>query len=327
MTRIAVIGAGIAGLAAARELASAGLQPVVFDKGRGPGGRTSTRRAPPFAFDHGAQYFTVRDAHFAHVVQSWWAEGVAAPWNGRIVALEHARARELDDATLRFVGVPGMNALASRMAKELDVRCNTRVARADFSAQGWRLAGDDGASLGEFDRLVATLPHPQALELFGANSAFAPRTARSVVHPCWAVLLGAAQRLELDFDGAFCADSALSWIARDSSKPGRPPHEAWVLHATPEWTRAHLEAPREHVLELLLAEFWRITGLREQHLEHRDAHRWRYALPAPVDGPVEATWVDVERRLALAGDACVGGRIEGAFLSGRAAARAILTGL
>jgi len=326
LTRVAVIGAGIAGLAAAQELAQAGLQVVVFDKGRGPGGRTSTRRAAPYAFDHGAQYFTVRDAHFAHVVQSWWAEGVAAPWNGRIVSLEHAVVRELDGATLRFVGVPGMNALAGRMARELDVRCNTRVARADFAEQRWRLSGDDGASLGEFERLVATLPHPQALDLFGADAAFAPRAARSVVHPCWAVLLGAAERLELDFDGAFCASSALSWIARDNSKPGRPQHEAWVLHATPEWTREHLEAPREAVLELLTAEFWRITGLPEKALQHRDAHRWRYALPAPIDGPVEATWVDVERGLALAGDACVGGRIEGAFLSGRAAARAILTG-
>jgi len=323
--RVAVIGAGIAGLAAARELAHAGLRPVVFDKGRGPGGRSSTRRASPFAFDHGAQYFTVRDPHFAHVVQTWWAEGVAAPWNGRIVSLEHARARELADATLRFVGVPGMSALAQRMSDDLDVRCNTRVASASYSEQRWRLAGDDGASLGEFEQLVATLPHPQALELFGPNVAFASRAGRSTVHPCWAVLLGAEQRLELEFDGAFCASSALSWIARDSSKPGRPPHEAWVLHATPEWTRAHLEATREVVLELLLAEFGRVTGLGERRWLHRDAHRWRYALPAPVDGPVETAWVDRERGLALAGDACVGGRIEGAFLSGRAASHALLT--
>ena len=58
---VAVIGAGMAGLAAARTLAAAGHAVQVFDKGRGIGGRLSTRRTDYGAFDHGAQYATVRD--------------------------------------------------------------------------------------------------------------------------------------------------------------------------------------------------------------------------------------------------------------------------
>ncbi|HIP78813.1 MAG TPA: FAD-binding protein, partial [Kiloniellaceae bacterium] len=43
--RIAVIGAGLAGLLCARRLQDAGLHPVVFEKSRGLGGRLATRRA------------------------------------------------------------------------------------------------------------------------------------------------------------------------------------------------------------------------------------------------------------------------------------------
>ena len=87
MRRVAIVGAGVAGLAAARALLEAGHAPVVLDKGRGPGGRISTRRAEPFAFDHGAQYFTARDPRFVEQVAAWEAGGVVARWEGRIGAL------------------------------------------------------------------------------------------------------------------------------------------------------------------------------------------------------------------------------------------------
>ena len=68
MPAYAVIGAGLAGIACARRLRAAGLDVGVFDQGRRPGGRLATRDGEQAAFDHGAQYFTVRDAGFAELV-------------------------------------------------------------------------------------------------------------------------------------------------------------------------------------------------------------------------------------------------------------------
>ncbi len=319
--RVAVIGAGVAGLAAADEFARGGFAPVVFDKGRGPGGRTSVRRAPPFEFDHGAQYFTARDEGFIERVRQWRTEGVVAPWTGRIVALASGRVTELREPTLRWVGVPAMNAPAQRLARELNVRCSTTVSSATFEHGAWRLLDAEGASLGEFELLVATLPLPQAAELFRGQNELAQRAAQVEANPCWVVLVGLHQRLAVEFDGAFCHDSGLSWVARNNSKPGRAASESWVLHATPEWTRAHLELSREQVAARLIDEFARASGVELQPLAHADAHRWRYALPAPVESCSASTWLDRERALAFAGDGCVGGRVEGAFLSGQAAAR------
>jgi predicted NAD/FAD-dependent oxidoreductase len=64
--RIAVIGAGIAGLACAREIARADVAVTVFEKARGLGGRLATRRDGNLAFDHGAQYLTVHRGRNPH---------------------------------------------------------------------------------------------------------------------------------------------------------------------------------------------------------------------------------------------------------------------
>ena len=50
---IAVCGAGISGTLCSSILASHGYRVSIFEIGRGPGGRTSSRRQEGFYFDHG----------------------------------------------------------------------------------------------------------------------------------------------------------------------------------------------------------------------------------------------------------------------------------
>src|SRR4051812_28611384 len=88
---IAVIGAGIAGIACARTLAQAGHRVSVFEKSRGTGGRMSTRDTEFGGFDHGAQYFTVRDARFEKVLAN--TSSMVRPWSANTVRIldEHGR--------------------------------------------------------------------------------------------------------------------------------------------------------------------------------------------------------------------------------------------
>lgn len=82
--KIAIIGAGVAGLSCGQALQDGGHVVALFDKGRSAGGRMATRRVPApagdIAFDHGAQYFTVRAPVLAAAVTSWQAAGVVARW-------------------------------------------------------------------------------------------------------------------------------------------------------------------------------------------------------------------------------------------------------
>lgn len=318
---VAVVGAGVAGSAAAREFAARGLRVVVIDKGRGVGGRASTRRAEPFAFDHGAQYFTARGAAFRREVAGWLEAGVAAVWGGRVVALREGAATPAGADSERFVGVPGMNAPLRHVCAGLDVRTGQRVERLLREGGLWHLADGNGAPLASAERVLVTTPPAQAAALVGEASPLGARADAVAMLPCWSVLLGFARPVEADFDGAFCDGEALGWVARDSSKPGRPAREAWVLHAAPAWTAARLERPREEVARELARAFERASGVALPRIEHAAAHLWRYA--RPTEERDLGVLLDAERGLALAGDGYPGGRVEGAWTSGLAAARAL----
>lgn len=320
--RVGVVGAGVAGLACARTLADHGFDVTVFDKGRGPGGRTATRRVDPgLAFDHGAQYFTARHPDFARAVRTWLGRGVVAAWGGRVVKLEGGVAADTTPQP-RYVGVPGMSAVAAHLAATLAVRRATRVARVARTPAGWQVVDEAGGGSGPFDFLVAALPAPQAAEVLAPHP-FAAEAAGTPMAPCWAALVAFADRLDVPWDGAFVHGSPLSWVARNSSKPGRPGGaDCWVLHAGAGWSASHLEESPDAVAPQLLDAFAAATGRALPPAVYRAAHRWRYSLGAdPAD---RTTLFDAAAGLAVCGDWLAGGRVEGAFLSGVAAAGRIV---
>ena len=139
------------------------------------------------------------------------------------------------------------------------------------------------------------------------------------------MMLAFPSSLGLDFDGAFVHGSPSSWIARNSSKPGRNAKaETWLLQSSAEWTHAHLDEPAESIAQLLIEEFWSAIGLSATSADYSVAHRWRYALPP--EPLVESCLFDSEMQVAACGDWCGGPRprVEGAFLSGVAAAGRVM---
>jgi len=319
---IAVIGAGISGLVCARLLTESGNRVRIFDKARGPGGRMATRRAGPLRFDHGAQYFTVRNPRFRRWVESWEADGLAARWTGRLAVVRGGEIVPKDDETERWVGVPGMSSICRRLATGLDVNFGIRVVHLARSDGRWELRAHEGADLGRFDAVVVSAPAPQTAALLAASAPGLSELADHVeMDPCWAVMVSYPHTLGLPFDGAFIEEAALGWIAHNSAKPGRPPGEAWVLHASPEWSREHLELDREVAGQWLADAFREALGRDLPPPATLVAHRWRFALP--VNPLAEPCLFDEELAVAACGDWAGGPRVEGAFLSGCAAAERI----
>lgn len=321
--RVAVIGAGMAGLAAARDLRATGCPVVLFDKGRRPGGRAAHRQdraRADLCFDHGAQYFTARSDPFAAQVRDWEGRGVAARWEGRVVAWTPGGVE--DKPAARFVGVPGMHALGADLARDLEVRSGVRVTRLRrLPGTGeWELHTADGPWPQRFPIVLVTTPPEQAVPLLDAAPALAARAAGVEMLPAWAVMVAWDARWEVPFDGAFLDGEPLSWIARDSSKPGRPPGDRWVLHGAPEWSRHHLDATPDEVVAQVLASLPGF-GVGVPAVDHVAAHRWRFSQPRePLS---ERALFDDAIGLGLAGDWCGGPRVEGAWQSGRALARMV----
>jgi predicted NAD/FAD-dependent oxidoreductase len=246
--------------------------------------------------------------------------GIVKEWHGRIVAIDRGRLLPGQPQT-RYVGVPAMNSIAKHLANSLEVTNQTRVISLTRRSEQWLLHNDAYQELGCYDALIIALPAPQAAELLSNLPEFAPPVRACQLAPCWAVMVAFETPLGLPFDGAYVNDSPLSWIARDSSKPGRPQAECWVLHASPAWSTEHLEQPAKTVCDKLVAALSSAVGIDDLRPIHAAAHRWRYALPfEPLS--VGCLWEDAAR-IAVCGDWCHAGRIEGAFLSGLAAAERI----
>ncbi|MEX2499154.1 MAG: FAD-dependent oxidoreductase [Wenzhouxiangellaceae bacterium] len=310
-----VIGAGWAGLTAAREMAWAGHEVVVLEKSRGPGGRSSTRRNNGARFDHGAQYFTARSAAFGRQLQQWRDAGLVRSWRPRIAVFGDKSAHQDSEDVTRFVAMPGMNGVCRHMAQDLDCRFEQRVTGLHFDRQ-WRLELESGDSL-QARRLLITAPPAQAAALLGAADPLHDQLAGVSFAPCIAGLLSFEKPLDPGFDAAFVNQpGALSWVACNSTKPGREGNN-WVLHAGAQWSKAHIELAFEEMAERLAGAFVELAGSPVPPLAARQAHRWRYAqAEQPLD---TGLLVDPARRLAIAGDWLAGSRIEGAWTSGRKA--------
>jgi len=351
--RVAVVGAGVAGAACAAALARAGHRVTVFDKARGPGGRMSTRRGQhpdgqATAFDHGAQYFTARDAGFQAVVQQGVQGGWVAPWAFAEAGL--AGGAGLPDEP-RYVAVPGMPELARRLidtasaqaAHPIETAWPWHVAGLQRSEQGWRLqrlASEPGEPEAwfeaTFDHVVLAMPPEQAAVLLAPHRAdWAEQAASVPMWPCW-TLMALSEPVAWPFDAMRPAstqpDHPLGWLARNDRKPGRPVHpglQAWVAQATPAWSAQHLELTPEQVTPLLHQALFGALGLPEgQHsvVAHSAVHRWRYAQPARDAGGTssQAPWWDAALSLGVCGDFLGGGRVEAAWLSGQQLAQAML---
>jgi photolyase PhrII len=320
--RVAVIGAGIAGLTTARTLLDHGIEVCVFERSRSVGGRAATRRVDEFNFDHGAQYFTARSESFRRHLQAWLEEGRVARWSARIVKLNHSGMVTESEAAERFVAVPGASALARHLATDLDVRTGCEVAGAVRTDAGWRLSDSANADLGAFDVLLVAMTPEQCMPLLAECEALATPVREVQSSPCWALMAAFPQRLAVDFDAAFVEGSPLAWIARNASKPGRPDAECWVAHASTEWSQAHLEDEAEAVAAELLQALLRVTNAWSIEPVYIAAHRWRLArVLAPHRE--HCLW-DGDARVGVCGDWLVESRIEGAYASGVALAGRVL---
>ncbi len=300
--QIAIVGAGMAGLCCATRLAALGHEVALFDKGRGPGGRMATRRVEAdgtmLRFDHGAQYFTARDPRFVEQVARWEREGVVARWDA---AGEDA-----------WVGTPAMNAPIKAMAGRHDVQFGTRIEQLLRDGDGWQLDGE-GAPDRRFDAVVVALPAEQAGPLLQQHaSAMGDLADTTSSAPCWTIMAAFEQRLPSEQD-TIRHHGAIGWAARNNAKPGRGSAECWVVQASPDWSRTHLEDEATAVETALLDQLADAIGAPLPPRLAISAHRWRFARSGAAGE--EALW-DAQQRIGVCGDWLIGPRVEAAYLSG-----------
>lgn len=317
--KIAILGCGIAGLSAARALKQSGIEVVLFDKSRGVGGRMSTRYADAWEFDHGAQYFTVQDSDFQAEVDAAIEAGVVAPWDARALYLKTG-ALSTDTGRQRYVGQPRMNSLPKFWAKGFDINLGKRVALVE-KTDSWKLSFEDGSTASGFDGVISTLPPAQAEKILPKKFPKRASIKATEMHVCFCLMVGLSAPINPGWDTLRVKDLPIDWIAMNHAKPGRSKDVGTIIvHSEAVWSDAHADVDRAYVQDVMIKSASALLGLPLIDAPHIALHRWLYA--SNKTSPNVPCLKD--DGFVVAGDWCLGGRVQSAWLSGRAAAQAFL---
>lgn len=315
---VLILGAGISGLVAGITLRKAGHRVTLLEKARGVGGRMATRRFGGGVFDHGAQFFTVRDPRFKTLVDKWEQTGVVREWTRGFSSLDGLPS---SSSHPRYQGAKGMNSAAKYLTHDLNVQLSTRATSISTDGYQWTAITEDNRQFNG-NALILTPPVPQSLALLEAGGISLPTKESQnlealLYDPCIAVLAILDGRSAVPSPGGVELESGpLRWLADNTQKGISPDRTAITLHASPEYSRQDFEAAPQSIADYLLrqASPWLSGNILDWQV-----HKWRYSQPVH-SYPERFLKVPGWMPIYFAGDAFGGPRVEGAVLSGLAAA-------
>ncbi len=313
-----IVGAGMAGLFAARTLHVQACKATILEKSRGVGGRLASRRVDDLTFDHGAQHIHARSAVFKVYVQAAEQTRVLRHWTSAFPDTAGSQ-QVFPSPVLR--GHPAMTAFPKRIAFDLLIHLQQRVTAARVNNGAWSIDTDSG-HVYMAQALVLTAPVPQSLALLEAGGVTLPsdvaRQLQAVVYvPCIVLMIGLETPSGIPEPGGLVLDGdPLSWIADNHAKGVSASPGALTIFAGEQYSTDHLADTDEAIVSELLPHVRRIVPVPVRTAQ---VHRWRFARPKtylPIPFAIGGT----EPPLLFAGDVFGLGNAEGAALSGMAAA-------
>lgn len=319
--RVAVIGAGLAGLSCARVLRRAGFYVELYEADRVVGGRMGTARLGVVPFDHGAQYVSGRSDRFRAYLDELVTAGYAAQWQPRI------SGQESGALTNWYVGTPGMSAMVRPLAESVQIHTNRRVHTLQRNDKAWQIWFDDQSVIGPFSAVAVAVPAPEAALIMGRDAPeFAEQLNQVRFSPIWALMIRLQDHVLPDYDAYSDMSQIIRRVGRNNVKPGRSSRgEHIVVHASPAWTRETEDAEPELVAEELWAEVCHVLDLPPVTPQQMAAHLWRHGLVEKALG--ETYLFSSEYMVGAAGDWCRGRLAEQAFDSGANLGRAMVDAL
>lgn len=317
-----VVGAGIAGLVAARSLAEGGVRVTVLDKARGVGGRCATRRFEGGVFDHGAPFFEVGDSRFAAQVNRWCSDGLV-----RRCCDEPGKEKDgiEDQYEERYCGTAGMTTVPKHLARDLDVLKEERVVAIGLKCRTWEIRTESGNSYSA-EALVLTPPVPQSLEILGAgdvslSASISAQLQQITYERCLTVLALLEGPSAVPSCGTVSPREKMVSRITDDTKKGISPHaHAVTIHAGSGFSLDHWDDDPDRIAERLtdISSGWLGSPVKALQV-----HRWRYSRPIVIH-PGRSVVVGDPAPLVFAGDAFGSGLVQGAALSGAEAARILV---
>lgn len=321
---VAIIGAGLAGLTAARQLQQHGLEVLLLDKSRGVGGRVATRRVDGLRLDHGLPYLEARGEATQRLIEDALATGLIQPWHGFECLHQGGRGG--------YIAAEGVNTVAKWLADGIPIKKSWRVEKIASTDSGWQLTSKSNDTV-TAKAVIVAIPAPQALSLLETlptpdqDSDILSQLSSVIYDPCITVMAGyQPEQFKLSANTQFTAVSLdndiVAWIAQESSKRNQQP--TFVIHSTPGYAAKQIDADDLNAVgQEILETAARLTLPWLNQPQWRQVHRWRYALPRQA---LSVHYLSTSQPFPLlcCGDWCGGNATESALVSGREAATELI---
>ncbi|WP_255524818.1 FAD-dependent oxidoreductase [Nodosilinea sp. FACHB-13] len=350
MEDVVVIGAGLSGLTAARQLQQVGHQVIVIDKSRGLGGRLATRRRGFTAIDHGCRYLQPFSDSTLSFVPALLEAGVLQTWEPEAFTLEADGSLTAGLPGTLYTAPQGMSAVAKALASSLTIHHHWRATALTPLPEGWRIEGEtlssdrqEQPSSIEAKAVVVAIPAPQAAALID-RAAPQNEGLSKLMHQLQNVefdaVITAMAGYSSDESASLPSQTSrggwmvggnshpiLRWAALDSSKRTDSQEPVAVVHSSTVFAannidRSDLEAVGQELLAAAAGSLASWLGSPTW----MQVHRWRYGfVRQPLGSPVLHS--PAVPTLVGCGDWCSGGNVEGAIASGYRAAELIATTL
>ena len=315
INKIAVIGCGLSGTTVA-SLIKKKNKVEIFEKSKGVGGRMSTRKEPPFTFDHGAQFFKIKTTEFENFVSELFSEKIIRPWGFRLAYFDENNLQKIKIIKKKdqfFVGTPNMDSIVKYKSQKCKVILNTKIKKIFKKNNKWFLTDQNKKSYGNYDWIILSLPAEQSLELINQEISFYSALKKIKMNSCISLMIGMNEKLHLNYDAALIENNDVAWLAINNSKPCRAKYQSLLINSSYEFASRNINSPIHQIIKHLLNVTSDLVKNELSNSELIKLHKWKYV--EAKKSPNENYFIDHKKKIAICGDWFVNSRVEGAFTS------------
>ena len=324
MKNIAVIGAGITGITLANLLQKK-VNLTVFEKSRGVGGRMATRRAEPYQFNHGAQYFKIENKEFRDFLYPLMKNKIIIPLETKHIEIFNKQVIKRIKMNNKnyYTAQTKMNTVVKYLVNNnFFMKLLCKIEKTKKEHDKWFLIDSDKVSYGPYDWLFVTIPPYQAIEILYYNFKFLNIIKKIKMRSCYSLMLGFDKINEFDFDTASFLDEDIQWLSISKKYLANKEYCNLLINSSYNFAEENINNIKDKISDYLIKQASNILNCELNNYEHKSLHFWKYAMSEKNNNL--GSLFDENSKIVVCGDWCMNGKIEGAFLSAKDAANKIL---
>ena len=317
MQNVAVIGAGITGITLANLLQKK-VNLTVFEKSRGVGGRMATRRAEPYQFNHGAQYFKIENKEFKVFLQPLMQNKIIKPLETNHIEILNKKVIKRTKTYNKqyYTAESKINSVVKCLINNnFFIKLLCKIEKTVKKNDKWFIIDSESVSYGPYDWLFITIPSNQAIEILYNDFKFLDIIKKLKMRSCFSLMLGFDKIKEFDFDTALFLDEDAQWLSIRKKIIDDKEYNNLLINSSYNFAEQNINSSKDKISDYLIKLVSDILKCELNNYEHKALHFWKYAMSEKNNNL--GSLLDEDLKVIVCGDWCMNGKVEGGFLSAK----------